>query len=184
MRVDRGSSSNIEEWRIRFIYFLVVGVFGFYVLRLFSLQILENDLFMGQAEEKRITNISVQTERGIIFDRNGVVLARNIASYNVVITPAQLPGFPTDIPLPGAVEEIYRKLSPLINIPVKNGILNDETVRTFTPCQTEFGISEIVIIGDTNAPYDPVRIACDVDQETAVIIREMSADWPGVDIEI
>jgi len=184
MRVNKDSSSNIEEWRIKFIYFLVAGVFGFYILRLFSLQILQNDLFMEQAEENRITNISVQTERGIIFDRNGIVLARNIASYNVVITPAQLPGDPTDTPLPGAVEEIYRELSPLIDIPTKNGVLNDETVRIFTPCQTEFGITEIVIIGDTNAPYDPVRIACDVDQETAMIVREMSVDWPGVDIEI
>jgi len=184
MRVDRGSSSNVEEWRIRFIYFLVAGVFGFYVLRLFSLQILQNDLFMEQAEENRITNISIQTERGIVFDRNGIVLARNVASYNVIITPAQLPGDPTDSPLPGSVEEIYREISPLIDIPVKNGVLNDETVRRFTPCQTEFGITEIVIIGDTNAPYNPVRIACDVDQETAMIIREMSVDWPGVDIEI
>ena len=184
MKVNNGGSSKIEIWRIKFIYFLIVGVFGFYILRLFSLQILRNDLYMDQAEENRITNISVQTERGIIFDRNGIVLARNIASYNVIITPAQLPGDPTDFPLPGAVEEIYRELSTLIDIPTKNGVLNDETVRTFTPCQTEFGITEIVIIGDTNAPYDPVRIACDVDQETAMIIREMSVDWPGVDIEI
>jgi len=184
MRVNRGGSSKIEAWRIKFIYFLIAGVFGFYILRLFSLQILQNDFYMGHAEENRITNINIQTERGIIFDRNGVVLARNIASYNVIITPAQLPGDPTDFPLPGAVEEIYRELSTLIDIPAKNGVLNDETVRTFTPCQTEFGITEIVIIGDTNAPYDPVRIACDVDQETAMIIREMSIDWPGVDIEI
>jgi len=184
MKVNRSGSSEIEAWRIKFIYLLIVGVFGFYILRLFSLQILKNDLYMGQAEENRITNISVQTERGIVFDRNGIVLARNIASYNVIITPAQLPGDPTDFPLPGAVEEIYRELSTLIDIPVKNGVLNDETVRTFTPCQTEFGITEIVIIGDTNAPYDPVRIACDVDRVTAMIIREMSVDWPGVDIEI
>ena len=102
----------------------------------------------------------------------------------MIITPAQLPGDPTEFPLPGAVEEIYRELSPLIDIPAKNGVLNDETVRTFTPCQTDFGITEIVIIGDTNAPYDPVRIACNVDQETAMIIREKSNDWPGVDIEI
>jgi penicillin-binding protein 2 len=185
MKVNKSIfSSGIENWRIKFIYYLIALVFGFYVLRLFNLQILQNDAYLEQAEENRITNISIQTERGIVFDRNGVILARNIASYNVIITPAQLPGDPTEFPLPGAVEEIYRELSPLINIPVKNGVLNDETVRTFTPCQTDFGITEIVIIGDTNAPYDPVRIACNVDQETAMIVREMSNDWPGIDIEI
>ena len=184
MKVNEGIFSKIENWRIKFIYYLIVAIFGFYILRLFNLQILQNDAYLEQAEENRTTNISVQTERGIVFDRNGVILARNIGSYNVIITPAQLPGDPTEFPLPGAVEEIYRELSPLIDIPAKNGVLNDETVRTFTPCQTDFGITEIVIIGDTNAPYDPVRIACNVDQETAMIIREKSNDWPGVDIEI
>jgi len=184
MKVNESIFSKIENWRIKFIYYLIIAIFGFYILRLFNLQILQNDAYLEQAEENRITNISVQTERGIVFDRNGVILARNIASYNVIITPAQLPGDPTEFPLPGAVEEIYRELSPLIDIPAKNGVLNDETVRTFTPCQTDFGITEIVIIGDTNAPYDPVRIACNVDQETAMIIREKSNDWPGVDIEI
>jgi penicillin-binding protein 2 len=184
MKVNEGIFSKIENWRVKLFYYLIAAVIGFYVLRLFNLQILQNDAYLEQAEENRITNISIQTERGIIFDRYGVILARNIASYNVIITPAQLPGDPTEYPLPGAVEEIYRELSPLIDIPAKNGVLNDETVRTFTPCQTDFGITEIVIIGDTNAPYDPVRIACNVDQETAMIVREMSNDWPGVDIEI
>jgi penicillin-binding protein 2 len=184
MKTNKNSSSRIDKWRIQVIYYLIAAVFVFYVIRLFDLQILQNDVFLGQAEENRITNISVQTERGIVYDRNGVVLARNVASYNVIITPALLPGDPTEIPLPGAVEEIYRELSPVIGIPVKSGVLNDETVRTFTPCQTEFGISEVVIIADTNAPYDPVRLSCNVDQETAMIVSEHFSDWPGVDIEI
>ncbi|MCD6355983.1 MAG: penicillin-binding protein 2 [Anaerolineaceae bacterium] len=182
--LNNGTSQKIKDWRIKVIYYVIAAVIGYYGIRLFSLQILNNDAYLGQAEENRISNISVQTERGILYDRNGIVLARNIASYNVTITPAQLPGDPTDFPLPGAVEEIYRELSPLIGIPVKNGVLNDETVRTFTPCRTDFGITEIVIIGDTNAPYDPVRIACNIDKNTAMIIREKAHDWPGVNIEI
>ena len=184
MKVNRKAPSKIDGWRIQIIFYLIAAMFGFYIVRLFDLQILQNDDFLEQAEENRITNISVQTERGIVYDRNGVVLARNVASYNVIITPASLPGDPTEIPLPGAIEQIYRELSPFVDIPVNNGVLNDETVRAFTPCLTDFGITEIVFIGDTNAPYDPVRIACNVDQETAMIVSERSSDWPGVDIEI
>ena len=40
---------------------------------------------------------------------------------------------------------------PLIDVPVSNGILNDDTVKLFTPCLTDFGITEVVIIADTNA---------------------------------
>ena len=180
----RGKPTQIEKWRIHVIYFIIAAIFGFYIFKLFDLQILNGDYYLAQSEDNRTEEINVQTERGIIMDRNGVILARNEASYNVTITPADLPGDPTEEPLPGAVQEIYRELSPLIDIPVSNGVLNDETVKTFTECYTDFGITEIVVIGDTNAPYTPVAIACDVDKEAAMQISEKAADWPGVDIEI
>ena len=182
---NRGNQfQRLEGWRIKVLYFLIIAIFGYYAIRLFNLQILQSNTYLGQSEENRTKDISVPTQRGIIFDRNGVVLARNVASYNVIITPANLPGDPTEEPLLGSVEEIYRELSPLINIPVSNGILNDETVKLFTPCQTDFGIKEIVIIADTNAPYTPVRVACDVDKDIAMRISEKASDWPGVEIEV
>ena len=182
---NRGNKTNqLEAWRVRIIYFLIVAIFGYYAIRLFNLQILQRGTYLGQAEENRTREISIPTERGIILDRNGLVLARNIASYNITITPANLPGDPTLEPLPGAVENVYRELSPLIEIPVSNGQLNEDTVRLFTPCQTDFGIKEIVIIADTNAPYTPVRVACDIDEEIAMQIREKASDWPGVEIEV
>ena len=182
---NRGNKTQrLEGWRIKFLYFLIITIFGYYAIRLFDLQILHSNSYLGQSEENRTKEISIPTQRGIILDRNGVVLARNIASYNVIITPANLPGDPTEEPLPGAVEQVYRELSPLIEIPVSNGILNDETVKLFTPCQTDFGIKEIVIIADTNAPYTPVKVVCDVDKNTAMQISEKMSDWPGVEIEV
>jgi len=178
------NTPKIEGWRIKIIYIMIAAVFSFYVFRLFNLQVLQGEVYLAQAEENRRTNISVQTERGIIYDRNGVVLARNKDSYNITIIPANLPGDPTEEPLPGAIEEIYRELSRVIGIPVRNGVLNDETVRAFTPCQTDFGIAEVVIIADTNAPYDPVRLACNVDEDMAMIVSEKGSDWPGVEVEI
>ena len=176
--------TQIEQWRIRIIYLIIAAIFGFYVFKLFNVQVIENDYYLAQSEDNRTSEVNIQTERGIIMDRNGVVLARNVASYNVTITPADLPGDPTEDPLPGAVQEIYRELSPLIDIPVSNGVMNDETVRNFTECYTDFGITEVVIIGDTNAPYTPVQIACDIDKDAAMIISEKASDWPGVNIEI
>ena len=67
MKVNEGIFSKIENWRIKFIYYLIVAIFGFYILRLFNLQILQNDAYLEQAEENRTTNISVQTERGIVL---------------------------------------------------------------------------------------------------------------------
>ncbi|GAP20960.1 penicillin-binding protein 2 [Leptolinea tardivitalis] len=169
---------HFENWR----FFAVLGavglVFIFFMIRLFSLQIINGQSFVDQADENRIKNVSEPTQRGIITDRNGFVLARNEPSYNVVITPAYLP---TD---DGAVQEIYRGLSKLIDIPVSKGEINDESVKSFKYCDNDFGITQIVYIGDTNAPYTPVQVKCNIDEKTAKIIEAKKSDWPGVDIEI
>ncbi len=133
---------------------------------------------MAQADENRISKISLPTQRGTITDRNGYVLARNIASYNVVITPADLPSDP------GSKQEVYRKISELIGIPVTNGELNDETVKLFTPCKTTFGITEIVSIAESLAPYKPVRIKCNVNEKAAMTIQQNAKDWPGAGVEV
>src|SRR5574340_411308 len=170
--------NELDLKRVRIVYGLIGAVFLFYVLRLFTLQILQGEAYPTRAEDNRTREISLTTQRGKIFDRNGTVLARNIASYNVVITPANLPGDD------GAIQEVYRQLSEIIGVPVSNGNTDEETVRNFTPCQTDLGITQIVYIGETNAPYEPVRIKCNVDETTAKIIREKSADLAGADIEV
>jgi penicillin-binding protein 2 len=170
--------NNFENWRIFLVLGLVGLVFLFYMYRLFSLQVINGKSFADQADENRIKNVSEITQRGIITDRNGFVLARNIPSYNVTITPASLP---TD---EGALQDIYRQLSELINIPVNNGKIDDESVKSFKYCDTDFGITQIVYIGDTNAPYTPVQVKCNIDEKTALIIQAKESDWPGVGIEI
>jgi penicillin-binding protein 2 len=169
---------GLEKWRFNVIYIILGTVLLIYVIRLFSLQIINGDQYLAQAEENRLSSVSVPASRGNIFDRNGIVLAKNVPSYDVVITPAYLP---TDT---GTTENILRELSELIEIPVTNGVINDFTVKFFTPCQTDFGIKEIVLIGDTNEPYSPVKVKCNVDVNVAMTIREKANDWPGVGVSI
>ncbi len=169
---------HFENWRMFLIYGVVGGVFLFFTIRLFTLQVITGQTFIDQANENRIKNVSESTQRGIITDRNGYVLARNVPSYNVTITPAYLP---TD---EGAIEEIYRQLSELIDIPVNQGVINDDSVKAFKYCDNDFGITQIVYIGDTNAPYTPVQVKCNIDEKTAKIIEAKTSDWPGVEIEI
>ena len=178
MNNSQNVNKGFEIWRFAIIYAIVGAVFIFYLIRLFSLQIVNGDVYSLQAEENRIKNISVQTTRGNILDRNGFILAQNAPSFDVSIIPANLP---VDI---GTTETIYRELSDLIDIPVTNGVLNDESATTFTPCTTDFGIKEIVLIGDTNAPFQPVKIKCNIDATLARVIKEKQNDWPGVSIEV
>ena len=173
------SRSGFENWRMIVVYIIILFVFGFFMLRLFSLQVVNGASYLSRAEDNRTQVINIPTQRGIIYDRNGFVLARNVASYNITITPANLP---TD---PGAIQEVYRQLSAMISVPVSQGNLEDETViKAFKPCNNDLGITQIVYIADTNAPYNPVEVKCNVDQALAMTICEKAADLPGVDVEI
>jgi penicillin-binding protein 2 len=103
-------------------------------------------------------------------------LARNIPSYNVVITPAYLPDDE------GEVQNIYRAISDLTGVPVNRGEISQED--PYVPCVSSHGITQIVLYGETTAPFEPVKIACDVKQEIALAIQENEINWPGAGIEV
>ncbi len=168
--------NNIVQRRILIFFVLVILVFGVFILQLLNYQILQGETYKALAEENRISDISLPTLRGIIYDRNGIVLARNVASFNVVILPAELPDDP------GEIQEILQSLSSIIGIPVSQGEISQTT--PFVPCRSDHGITQIVEYGITSAPFRPVQIKCNVDRTTALIIEEQAVDWPGVAIEI
>ncbi|MCX6064421.1 MAG: penicillin-binding transpeptidase domain-containing protein [Chloroflexi bacterium] len=167
---------NIESWRV-FVFYAVLALgFSVLVAQLFNLQVLQYETRLAQADENRTRTISVPPLRGIIYDRNGTILARNVPSYNVVITPANLPNDPADI------QEVYRELSTLIGVPVNSGTLDD--AKLVSACVPGPGIAQLVELQDTIAPYSPVKIQCNISEETARIVREKTMDWPGVSVEI
>jgi len=178
MNVFPQRKKTFEKWRYLVLFILVGTIFGFYVLRLFDIQILQGSDFLVQADENRTQVISEPAIRGTIYDRNGVVLAQNVPSYNVVVVPGYLPEDEGDI------QAIFRELSELIDIPVSRGDTDEETVRNFTPCYNDLGISEIVYIADTNWPYQATAIKCNISKDIAMVIMENREDWTGIDVDI
>ncbi len=179
MKSREEGSSAIENWRTWIFYGLLVLAFGFYIVRLFDYQIVRGEDYKTAAMDQRKKVISEPTQRGIIYDRNGYILARNVPSYDLVITPALLPEDE------GEIEEIYRELSELTGLPVNQGDINDENViKGFKPCDNELGITQIIYIADTNWPFSPVKVKCNIDEAIAMVINEKAADWPGVGIQV
>ncbi|MEW6084358.1 MAG: penicillin-binding transpeptidase domain-containing protein [Chloroflexota bacterium] len=169
-----------ERWRVWLVYAIIVAVVGTILARLISLQVLGGPVWIDQAVENYTTEISDPALRGIIYDRNGYILARNIASYNVVITPANLPDDDADI------QRIYREVSELTGVPAGGPVTDEslENAKLFSACVPGPSIADMVALGDSLAPFDPVKITCNIDEALARIVRERSVDWPGVSLEI
>jgi penicillin-binding protein 2 len=180
MNSQSANKYQVHPWRVFIVYGLIVGILGLIIYRLFSLQVLGTQAWIDQAIENYTTEISDSSSRGIIYDRNGHILARNVASYNVVITPAGLPDDEADI------QRIYREVSELTGVPV-GGPVTEETLsnaKLFSACVPGPSIADMVALGDSLAPYTPVKIICNIDEELARVLREKSVDFPGVSVEI
>ena len=70
----------------------VVICFGLLLARFVWLQVYKHRDYASQAEDNRISVVPVVPNRGLIVDRNGVVLARNFSAYTLEITPSKIRG--------------------------------------------------------------------------------------------
>ena len=71
---------------------VVVGILTLLVIgRLIQLQVIQYEDFSAQSQGNRIRVQPVVPTRGLILDRNGVVLAENTPSFALEVTPEQTP---------------------------------------------------------------------------------------------
>ncbi len=171
---------RFETWRLAALYIIAALAFTGLLFRLITLQVVEGVAWTVRAVDNYTNEVSMPAPRGIIYDRNGYILARNLASYNIVITPANLPDDESDI------QRIYRELSALIDVPV-GGPVTDESLaqaKLFAACVPGPAIGQLVALQDTLAPYSPVKIKCNVIEDIARMAEENAVDWPGVTVEI
>jgi penicillin-binding protein 2 len=68
----------------------VLFCFGLLGARLVYLQVIKHEELSTQAENNRISIVPIVPNRGLILDRNGVVLADNYSAYTLEITPSKV----------------------------------------------------------------------------------------------
>ena len=88
-RVSQFDDTNPElkrfQVRLGFAGFVVLAAFGVLFARFFYLQVVQHEYYHTKAEDNRIAVVPVPPNRGLITDRNGVVLARNDSAYTLEI---------------------------------------------------------------------------------------------------
>ena len=68
----------------------ILIMFGVLLGRFIWLQVAEHNRYLTLAEQNRISLVPIPPSRGIIRDRNGVVLAHNFSAYTLEITPSKV----------------------------------------------------------------------------------------------
>ncbi|MCL4387133.1 MAG: penicillin-binding protein 2 [Patescibacteria group bacterium] len=98
-----------------FLFIRVLAIFLFFVMiaQLFFLQIRTGGASLETAEGNRVRSQLIIAPRGIIYDKNGVALVKNVPNYEVFIVPSDLSKEEKER------EEVYKALSDTLGMPVE-----------------------------------------------------------------
>jgi len=144
--------------RIRFLVFglAVVLAAGALTARLFALQVGASGHYTALAATNRTVSEPLPSTRGLIYDRSGLPLVTNVASYSVKVRPADLPESRRD--------EVLTLLGSLIGM---------------DPADIN-----VAIDSNPGSRYDSIRVAQDVDPTVANFIAEARQELPGVEVVV
>jgi penicillin-binding protein 2 len=167
MRIIRDIESDLRRFRSRVVIVTgaILAAFLLLTLRLFYLQVIRYDELNAQAENNRTAIVPIVPNRGVIMDRNGIVLATNYSAYTLEITASKVIE---------PLDQVIEKLSAVIDIqprdkrrfkkqldesknfesvPIRNR-LTDEEVARFAAQRYRFPGVEIRARLFRNYPYN------------------------------
>jgi penicillin-binding protein 2 len=107
----KDTQQQLSKFRLRvaaagLFVFVCFGLIGF---RFLFLQVWHYSKYSLQADENRISVAPIVPNRGIITDRNGVVLAKNYSAYTLELTPSKLND---SLETAGRLEELREPADP------------------------------------------------------------------------
>src|SRR5438046_3444851 len=145
----RGGGSDFSTAdRDRFYFRRRLGIAAFMVLiafaglfaRFFYLQVVLHDHYQTLAETNRIAIVPIVPNRGVITDRNGVVLAQSYSAYTLEIQPSRVKNLDETIDALATIVDVqprdrkrFRKLldesKNFESLPLRTRLTDDEVAR-------------------------------------------------------
>ncbi len=108
----RNPEQELDRFQRRLAVAGILVLLAFFLLfsRFFWLQVVQHEHFQTRAEDNRISIVPTVPNRGVIADRNGVVLAHNYSAYTLEITPSKV----------ADLEAVISELATLVDIQPKD----------------------------------------------------------------
>ncbi|OGA15387.1 MAG: penicillin-binding protein 2 [Betaproteobacteria bacterium RIFCSPLOWO2_12_FULL_63_13] len=119
---------------------VVLAAFTLLLARFFYLQVVQHDYYQTKAEDNRISIVPIAPNRGNIFDRSGIVLARSFSAYTLEISPRLVPDIDATIKEMESVVEVrasdrsrFRRMlveaKGANSLPIKTRLSDEEVAR-------------------------------------------------------
>ncbi|WP_029652992.1 penicillin-binding protein 2 [Marinobacter daepoensis] len=134
-----------------FVVILMAGLLA----RMYQLQIVEHDIYTTLSDKNRVQVQSVPPPRGLVYDRNNVLLAENRPVFSLTVVPERV----------GDMEEMLARLSEILDIA-------DEDLERFERRLRE-----------PRRPYQAIPLNYDLDEGEIARMAVHRHQFPGVEVE-
>ncbi|MDQ4105566.1 MAG: penicillin-binding protein 2 [Actinomycetota bacterium] len=142
------------QMRVVSVAILVAVIFVVLAIRLWYLQVLTGDDFTRSAEATQTREVKIPAQRGVVYDRNGDVLANNVPGLNVTVIPSSIS---------------REKLEEMANI------LGADSAAVLERYDT-------ALTPGAGAPYASMLVKENADREAVTYISERTEEFPGVTV--
>jgi penicillin-binding protein 2 len=142
------------QLRLLVAYVFAILLFLTLASRFVWLQVMQHDHFSTMAQNNSISPVPVQPNRGLIVDRNGIVLAQNYSAYTLEVTPGKIANF----------NQTIAELGKLVEITPRD-------MKRFKKFQEE------------SKDYEPVPLKLKLTDEEAARVASQAWRFPGVEVK-
>jgi penicillin-binding protein 2 len=151
---DHEKDARLVRSRVIFGAFLVVGLIAVLIARLYFLQVIQYDYHSTLSENNRVHVQPIPPTRGLIFDRNGVVVADNRPSFSLSMTRERS----------GDWQQILDVIVEVLQLTPEDRVIFEKRMK------------------QGRRPFEPVPILFELTEEQIARIAVNQFRLPGVDV--
>lgn len=152
---DTAAERRLFQRRALVMLTVVVLALGGLMARMYQLQIVENDTYTTLSDKNRVQVQSVPPPRGLIYDRNGELLAENRPVFSVTVVPERVEG----------MDETLGELEGIINV-------SDQDLERFERR-----------LHEPRRPYQEIPLRYDLTEEEIAKLAVHRHELPGVEVK-
>ena len=151
---DLRSEKQLFVARVILSSVISIILLGIVIVRLVQLQVFDHQQFAEQSQGNRIRIDAIPPTRGLIFDRNGTVLAENLPAYQLELIPEQVPD----------VDDTLDRLA-------RSGLIKEEDITRFNR------------LAQSGPRFKPVTLRFRLTENEIAHFAVQRPHFPGVDLQ-
>ncbi|MDX1755805.1 MAG: penicillin-binding protein 2 [Marinobacter sp.] len=151
---DTAAERRLFQRRALVVFGFVVLMLGALIARMYQLQVLEHETYTTLSDKNRVQVQSVAPTRGLIYDRNGTLLAENRPVFSVTIVPERV----------SDLDQTLAQLTELLSI-------SEEDLERFQRRLSE-----------PRRPYQELPLRYDLNEQEIAALAVHRHELPGVEV--